>query len=49
MPLNLICLSCTMISFDKDSSRVRLLPIIACLGCKIAYTSMHDCVGPLGI
>jgi len=37
-----------MTSFDKESSHVRLSPIIACRVCKIAYTSMRDCVGPLG-
>jgi len=51
MPSNLICLSCTITSFDKESSHVRLESIIACLRCKIAYTSifMRDCVGLLGI
>jgi hypothetical protein len=28
---------------------IRLSLIIACLGWKMVYTSMRDCVGPLGI
>jgi hypothetical protein len=42
---NQTCDSCTMTSFDKELSHVRSSSIIAC---KIAYTSMRDCVGPLG-
>ncbi len=38
-----------MTSLNKKSSHISLSPIMACLGCKIAYTSMRNCVDPLGI